>query len=206
MARRTKEEALETRLKILAAAEEVFFDHGVAQTSLDEIATKAGVTRGAIYWHFRNKADLFRALYERVQLPQQEIIERAVADGHPDALAVLEEAILDVFSLLAQDEQRQRVFTILVCRCEYVGEMLEVLEWQRDANERMRATLLRAFEAAKAQGTLAAAWTPQDASNICMSLIVGLIVDWVRYGRRFDLVAQGGTSLKRLVASFRQTA
>ncbi len=66
MVRKTKEEAQETRNAILDAAEVVFQEHGVSRTSLAEIAKAAGVTRGAIYWHFENKADLFDAMIQRV--------------------------------------------------------------------------------------------------------------------------------------------
>ncbi|MBV5333220.1 TetR family transcriptional regulator, partial [bacterium] len=66
MARKTKEEAQETRKAILDAAETVFQERGVSRTSLAEIATAAGVTRGAIYWHFANKAELFDAMIQRV--------------------------------------------------------------------------------------------------------------------------------------------
>ena len=69
MARKTKEEAQETRNAILDAAELVFQEHGVSHTSLAEIAAAAGVTRGAVYWHFANKADLFDALILRVFEP-----------------------------------------------------------------------------------------------------------------------------------------
>ena len=65
MVRRTKDAALETRAHILDTAEEVFQKKGVSSTSLDDIARAAGVTRGAIYWHFKNKADLFDALMQR---------------------------------------------------------------------------------------------------------------------------------------------
>ena len=64
MARSTKEEALETRSRILDAAEEVFFTRGLAQSSLADVAVAADVTRGAIYWHFKNKSDLFEAMCE----------------------------------------------------------------------------------------------------------------------------------------------
>ena len=55
--RKTKQEALQTRNNLLEAALIVFYDRGVAQASLDEIAKTAGVTRGALYWHFKNKED-----------------------------------------------------------------------------------------------------------------------------------------------------
>lgn len=59
MARKTKKQAQETRQQILDTALRVFSEHGVSATSLSDIATAAGVTRGAIYWHFKNKAEIF---------------------------------------------------------------------------------------------------------------------------------------------------
>ena len=115
MARRTKAEAEETRQKILDAAERLFFVDGVSRTSLELIANAAGVTRGAIYWHFKNKVELFEALHERVKLPAEDIVERAMADGHPDPLGLIEQAMVESFVALTEDEQRQRVFTILTC-------------------------------------------------------------------------------------------
>ena len=71
--RRTKAEAQETREALLDAAERVFFENGVATTSLTEIAQAASLTRGAIYWHFVDKAALFEAVQERGRLPQEHI-------------------------------------------------------------------------------------------------------------------------------------
>ncbi|RYY72578.1 MAG: TetR family transcriptional regulator, partial [Comamonadaceae bacterium] len=71
MARRSKEDALATRSALLDAAERVFLAQGVAGTSLNDIAMAAGTTRGAIYWHFRDKADLFNAMMDRVATPMQ---------------------------------------------------------------------------------------------------------------------------------------
>src|SRR5574337_1789480 len=69
MARRTKEDALATRSALLDAAERVFLQQGVSRTSLADIAHAAGVTRGALYWHFKDKASLFNAMLDRVALP-----------------------------------------------------------------------------------------------------------------------------------------
>ena len=57
----------ETRTALLTAARELFGADGYAATSLDGIAARAGVTKGALYHHFRGKADLFQAVYEQVQ-------------------------------------------------------------------------------------------------------------------------------------------
>lgn len=206
MARRTKAEAEETRQKILDAAERLFFIDGVSRTSLEHIAAEAGVTRGAIYWHFKNKVELFEALHERVKLPAEDIVERAVADGHPDPLALIEQTSVECFSMLAEDEQRQRVFTILTCRCEYVGEMLAALARQREAHDHMGATMSRAFTMAQEAGRLNPAWPPDVAANTLSCLMVGLMIDWIRFGRRFDLVEVGSRSVGELVRSFRREA
>ncbi len=63
MARKTKQEAQETRQHILDVALRLFSQQGVSSTSLGEIAKAAGVTRGAIYWHFKDKSDLFSEIY-----------------------------------------------------------------------------------------------------------------------------------------------
>ncbi|HMB16316.1 MAG TPA: TetR family transcriptional regulator, partial [Pelovirga sp.] len=60
--RRSKEEAQQTRKKIIEAAEDVFFHRGIARTTLEQIARAAGVTRGAIYWNFANKVDLINVV------------------------------------------------------------------------------------------------------------------------------------------------
>ena len=54
MVRKTKEEAEQTRKDILNAARIVFHECGVSRSSLEKIAKAAGVTRGAIYWHFKD--------------------------------------------------------------------------------------------------------------------------------------------------------
>ena len=87
MARRTKEEAAITREQLLDAAEHVFRERGVAGSSLAEVAAAAGVTRGAVYWHFRDKADLCAAMCERATLPLETMLERRRCGAHADPLA-----------------------------------------------------------------------------------------------------------------------
>ena len=75
-ARRTKDEAEQTRDAILDAAEKVFYKHGVARTSLQQIARVAKVTRGAVYWHFKDKIELCEAMIKCVFLPQEDMLEQ----------------------------------------------------------------------------------------------------------------------------------
>lgn len=62
--KRTKEEAEITKRKLVDAAFREFLSTGFDQSRLEDIASLAGVTRGALYWHFRNKNDLFDMLME----------------------------------------------------------------------------------------------------------------------------------------------
>ena len=58
--RKSKEDTQLTREKIIESAFESFFELGYADTSLSLIAENAGMTRGAIYWHFKDKNELYR--------------------------------------------------------------------------------------------------------------------------------------------------
>ena len=85
----SRKKTLDTRDRILDAAEDVFYDKGYSNTTLNEIAEAASVTRGAIYWHFKNKEDLFEAMCSRVRQPMGEMIEEIVEKDATDPIAQL---------------------------------------------------------------------------------------------------------------------
>jgi TetR/AcrR family acrAB operon transcriptional repressor len=201
--RRTKADAEATRKKILNAAERMFYRKGVSNTTLEEVAKEAGVTRGAIYWHFANKTDLFLALYEAVPLPQEDMIAREIETEAFDTLSIVENATRDWLAMLAEDEQRQRILAIML-RCDYDNDMAAVLERQREIDERHDATLELAFARALERGQLQESWTPPSAARALRWMMMGLCTEWLLFGRRFDLVAEGQEALRRLFASFRQ--
>ncbi|APG89505.1 TetR family transcriptional regulator [Sinorhizobium americanum] len=202
--RRTKADAEETRKKILSAAERVFYKKGVSGTTLDEVASEAGVTRGAIYWHFANKTDLFLALYDAVPLPQEDMIAREIETEASDTLAIVEAATSDWLEMLAIDEQRQRILAIML-RCDYDNEMSAVLDRQKEMKERHTAMLELAFARALERGQLRDNWTPTSAVRTLHWMMTGLCTEWLLFGRRFDLAAEGRDALRRLFDSFRQT-
>src|SRR5436309_1603747 len=61
-----EEHAEATRKALLGAARRLFARKGFADTSLDEVAEVARVTKGAVYHHFKNKRELFRSVYEEL--------------------------------------------------------------------------------------------------------------------------------------------
>ena len=122
MVRRTREAAAATREQLLDAAERVFRDHGVTRTSLAEVAAEAGVTRGAVYWHFRDKADLFAAMCERATLPMDAMLEQARESTRRRRSARhAAHAVPSTRSRSSRSDPRaQAVFEIMFHKCELV--------------------------------------------------------------------------------------
>jgi TetR/AcrR family acrAB operon transcriptional repressor len=179
MVRKTKEEACATRSQLLDAAERVFNDKGVSRTSLNEIAVAAGLTRGAIYWHFKNKADLFDAMMERVILPMENMVERAGDRSLDDPLAFIRGCAINVLVRTAQDEQLQRVFDIFCHKCEYVGEMVQLRERQLEGRNACLAEVESGIRNAIIKGQLPATVNARRAAIGMHALIDGLIANWV---------------------------
>jgi TetR/AcrR family acrAB operon transcriptional repressor len=193
MARKTKEEAQETRNRILDAAESVFHERGVAHASLDQIAQAAGVTRGAIYWHFKDKADLFEAMMDRVTLPLEDILSGAGEDAPADPLELLKLCTTDVLLRTARDKHLQRVFDIAYHKCEYVGDAAGVRDRQIASQQECLRQIEKGFRACVAAGALPPAVHPREAAMGALSLVSGLIANWVLAPRGFDLEKHAGS-------------
>ena len=200
--RRTKADAEETRQGIIDAAERLFFRNGVDKTSLEQIAAEAGVSRGAIYWYFANKTDLFMAMVDSVPLIWEDVIARAVVEGHPDPLTLLETIALDALDLLASDPRRQRIYHIMT-RCTYQGDLARVRDRQQEAMTRQRALFIAAFNLAAQKGQLTPAWHAETAARSFDWMFVGMMMEWLHFEQNFDLVAAGTASIRGLFAQFR---
>jgi TetR/AcrR family acrAB operon transcriptional repressor len=191
MVRKTKEEALLTRSGILDAAEHLFHANGVSGTSLQHIAQAAGVTRGAIYWHFKDKGDLFHAMMERVCLPMEESTAQLDQDGGAAPLKALREHVVGLFARIAGDAQVQRVFEIATHKVEYVGELSALRERHLSGRREYTEVLERALRAAQALGEVPPGTDAAGAAIGLHALIDGMIQNWMLDPRAFDLMAVG---------------
>jgi len=187
MARRTKEEALETRTRILDAAERVFHEQGVAHASLEDIAAEAEVTRGAIYWHFKDKAELFDAMMGRVVLPVEDLLGFAGVFEHADPMSLLRRATVDVLMRTVRDERTRRIFEIAYHKCEYVGDAAGVRERHIASQNQCLKSIEAGFRACVKAGQLAPGVTPRVAAIGAMSLVSGLIANYVLDPANFPL-------------------
>ncbi|MDY6829779.1 MAG: TetR family transcriptional regulator [Pseudomonadota bacterium] len=192
MVRKTKAEAERTREQILDAAETVFLQRGVARASLAEIADAAGVTRGAVYWHFRDKTDLFNAMYCRVHLPMAELFDEIVAAPQGNrqleqALSGLKAFCVRALTSIEQDPRRCRVFTILFHRCEFVDGLSESNQKLIEVNRQNLDNLIQLFSHAQASGRLAHGLTPPLAATVVHSFLDGMYFEALRDPDRYHL-------------------
>ncbi len=79
MARRTKAEAEQTRQKILKAALDLFVEKGYERATFEDVADRIRLTKGAVYWHFKSKPDLFAELVEDMTAKHTEQIARVLS-------------------------------------------------------------------------------------------------------------------------------
>jgi TetR/AcrR family acrAB operon transcriptional repressor len=188
MVRRTKEEALATRMALLDAAERVFSERGVSRTSLSDVAAAAGVTRGAVYWHFKDKVDLLDAMLRRVVLPMEEA-QAACTGSDPagDPLGHLRNCLLKVLKRTATDPQSQRVFEIVFHKCEYIDEMAPARDRCAAMREGYLSEIERGLRNAIKQGQLPSGVRVRTAATGLHALVDGLIANWVQKPDYFAL-------------------
>lgn len=202
MARRTKEDALATRNALLDAAECLFQTQGVSRTSLQDIARHAGATRGAVYWHFKDKADLFNAMMERVTLPMECCAFEA--EGESDlntkvmeapALERMRELALNVLAQIVNDPQTRRVFEVATQKVEYVEELHAVRSRHLSARNNFVRLMDKSMETAARQGNIRLPVATSVAAQGFHALIDGLIQTWLLDPPAFDLLEIGQSAI-----------
>ncbi|TXC65181.1 TetR family transcriptional regulator [Piscinibacter aquaticus] len=191
MARRTKEDAQRTRDRILDMAEREFQRRGVSRTSLEQIATAAGVTRGAIYWHFRNKSDLFNAMMNRVTLPLEAEILRSGERTLDDPVAQIRGSYLAALRATVNDPKARRLFEVALFKVEHGNGLRGVRERRLSGLRNRVANVERGFRRAARLGLLHSALPPRAAAMAMESLVDGLITNWLLEPVSFDLVRVG---------------
>jgi len=205
MARKTKEDAEITRQRIIDAAREVFSTHGVSKTSLEKIAKHANVTRGAVYWHFENKAELSFAMREQVLLPLfDRMDETLLVNNHNlDPLQRIENFLLATINVLNHDPATRQTYEIFMTKCEYVDEFSLVLEEILDNCSDIVKKLEQTYEEARQQNLVHLNHSPADLAMDTHLFFSGLLHMWVkdsdgtRFRDRAKSMIQTHLSLRR---------
>ncbi|GAA5143844.1 TetR family transcriptional regulator [Thalassotalea piscium] len=198
MARKTKEEAIETRNLLLEAAEVVFYTKGYSQTTLMDVAEHVGMTRGAIYWHFKNKVDLFEAMIERVRSPLEMLGEECADENEPDPLGKIRDFSILFLRQISQDERKKRVFSILFHKFEMNGQAEELEKRQIKSFIDSTNRIERALKNAMNKGQLPKDLDVHQAAIVKHAYFAGLINNWLFLPESFDL----GSMIEPLVDSY----
>ena len=191
MARRKKEDALATRHSLLDAAELLFQAQGVSRTSLNDIAKLAGTSRGAIYWHFKDKADLFNAMMERVTLPLEQSFQDLGQRSEGDPLVRICNGVQAALIRIATDPRTRRVFEVATQKVEYVDELQAVRLRHLAARNEFLSQVELGLQAAATYQSAPLAVPAAIAAGGLHAIIDGLIQNWLLDSEAFDLIAVG---------------
>lgn len=197
--RRTKEDAQQTREALLDAAELLFAQHGVSRTSLQEIAKAAGVTRGAVYWHFKDKAELFNAMMARTSSPMEAALD-ALQQANLQPLDELKRSAVDALTRIAHDPRTRRVFDIATQKVEYTDDLKGIRDRHLEIHLNWQTHIQAAFAKAQALGHLPAHLDPHSVTVSYQAMINGLIHNWTLAPTQFDLVEQCERSIDLFLA------
>jgi AcrR family transcriptional regulator len=185
MARKTKEDTFKTRELLIDAAERVFFEHGVSAATLEQIAQQAGMTRGAVYWHFKNKMEIFDAMHQRVKLPMDAMFEQVSKDECP--IYALREFCIHTLKNLQKDERARLVFSILMLKCEEIENNPENCIKNQQKRAEVIEKLRKIFAEAQKRGFLADGVTAKMAAISLHAYLSGIFTDYLRNSESYDI-------------------
>lgn len=205
MARKTKAEALKTRQMLIESAIEQFARNGVANTTLTDIADAAGVTRGAVYWHFTSKIDIFNAIWEQ-QAPLRDIIYHQTKEYvHANPLIHLRNQFVTALQYIAADTRLRALMQILYHRCEFIDDMMP--------EEQIRQKIGFSYENVRQvlKESIAMGVLPADI-NINIVLIMlhgffsGVIKNWLMAPEKFDLYLHAPELVDNIMLTVKATS
>lgn len=198
--RRTKEDAEQTRLKIIAAALELFSKNGYSNTTLAMIADEAGFSRGPIYWHFKNKDELFQAVLGFSQQPLEQLISQSLAMADQPRSA-LEHFISEWFRLLLEDRWHRQSFEILLNKTEFTEQMADTLKRERKLTRDIVKMLEQLIVAADSDNDPAPA-NPHSRALFLYASLMGITHSWLFSPKLFSLKSQQKFFIQQLLSTW----
>lgn len=191
MARRTKEDAERTRLQLLDTALALFSKKGLANVTLAQVASAAGVTRGAIYWHFKDKEEMINALWDQAFQPMTEQVERVLEDDDGQPMQALEDMCGGILHEMVTNERLLQI-TRLCQQAVYDEKMQDT--WRAQCikdQESLQLLIAKAREKDELRDDL----SDEIIGMMVMSFISGVIERWIAIPELTDIETYGQTML-----------
>jgi TetR/AcrR family acrAB operon transcriptional repressor len=184
--RRTKDDAEKTRHDILKAALKVFSKKGYTDTNLQEIAECAGVTRGAIYWHFNNKATLYHTLIDEANSREDIVIEQAIQAGGTFK-EMCKRIMVERWLLLEEDSEYREIFRLVMFNTGIAPELVEsrqlLLDNSKQLIENVAAYMRMGIESGQIRGDR----KPLELSHAYLAYQQGVAVNWLQDPKLFSM-------------------
>ena len=200
MARKTKAEAEQTRRQIIDAARCVFHECGVSRTTMEKVAHVAGLSRGAVYWHFENKAALFFAMRDESTRELDEVRTTLNSPDIPDPLDAIERSLLEFIGAVENNPLVRQTFEIMSLRCEYVDEFAGVLQELNKPCLDFLARLKIVYAKAAELGKLRPGLDPEALAYDTLSFTTGLFNNWLAACDGDDLRRRTHTMIRNHIA------
>jgi TetR/AcrR family acrAB operon transcriptional repressor len=197
--RRTKEEAAVTRAIILKTALSIFSAKGYSAATLDDVAKDARMTRGAIYWHFKSKADLYNTLVEEVSARGAAAVQGAVAEGGT-LIEILRRVFVRQCALIEEDKEARAVMELALFKTGLDPELQAGRKKQLEAGNALVAGIADAMRQGIAQGVLRNDVDPADLARAFVAFENGVIHLWLVSPKSFSLKASAKSFADILIA------
>lgn len=178
MVRRTKEETEQTRINLLNAALDIFSTKGFVRSTLAEIAKAAGVTRGAIYWHFKDKAHLLLELSSYID-ESAGVVREDFMNQPFTSLNDITDKICGWLQNLEDNAQFRTYYEFINFKIEYHEELDGILAKERANKRRVLDRFMTDYTHLKEQGLIRQQVEPRQAALSTMAFIHGLVDLWL---------------------------
>ena len=180
MARKTKEDALKTYHLLLDAAAELFTQQGISHTTLMEIAKFAGMTRGAVYWHFENKEDVIKALWERDAAPFLHVFINKLTDDvlhQTDVRADIyfKNTIKEMLRQITQNPKTSQAIRITFNSFEATHHQTKLQSYMESKSASIYQSLVTALTHLHQQQLLRSQHSPEFLAGALFSYLHGLV-------------------------------
>lgn len=187
MARKTKEEAQKTRQLILDSALRLFCQQGITETSLTDIASEANVTRGAIYWHFKNKHELFLTLWDELCKPLGYLMDASIDENEEDPLGKLQTFLTKILQNVATNPAQRQMFSILFTPNTELNDIMELRQHSREQYQKFSDELQKALTNAIQKQQIPENFDTQIGAELLCATMNGNVLRLIRTGDDYPL-------------------
>ena len=197
--RRTKEEAEIPRQHLLKKALAVFSKKGYTATTLEDIASEADVTRGAIYWHFGSKAELYNTLIREFSDRGNAIVQQAASEGGT-LLEILRRVFIRQLEAIEDDRDLRALMELYLFKTGLVPELEEGRQQQIESGVGLIEMIAGIMRQGVQSGLLRSDVDPKEIARAYLAFQNGLTQLWLTAPDQFSLKASAESFADILIA------